>query len=86
MNSDAIRQLKAHSRLKNTTTYAYYFSNLRHSSESGLFDYPKWAKLSADHGDELPFVWGALLATSEEYSSLQTGKYTSVYTMLCLNL
>ena len=71
-NADSIRQLQAHS-LTDNVTYAYQFSNLFHAPGAGFLDYPSWAKTSADHGDEVPFVWGALLAR-DEYKNLSDGK------------
>ena len=71
-NADAIRQLQVHS-VTDNSTYAYQFSNLFHS-DNGFLNYPSWAKTSADHGEELPFVWGMLLE-KEQYQNLTKGGF-----------
>mgnify|MGYP001797590899 FL=1 len=71
-NADAIRQLQVHS-VTDNSTYAYQFSNLFHSDD-GFLNYPSWAKTSADHGEELPFVWGMLLE-KEQYQNLTKGGF-----------
>lgn len=73
-NADSVRQLRAHSQ-SDKSTYAYYFTNLYHAPpQSGWWDAPVWLKKSADHADEIAFVWGALL-TEGSYSSFAKGYY-----------
>ena len=63
-------------------TYAYYFTNLYDvKPQYAWWPMPNWAKKSADHPDEIAFVWGTVLARSE-YSKLMEGilnrlKYSS---------
>ena len=54
-------------------TYAYYFTNLYDvKPQYAWWPMPNWAKKSADHTDEIAFVWGTVLARSE-YSKLMEG-------------
>ena len=67
-----IRQLRYHSKTPNAT-YAYYFTNLYNAPKGDAWWYlPPWVKTSADHGDEIPFVWG-FATVKENYTQLAAG-------------
>jgi len=56
-----LEKLQQHS-LGNTSTYAYYFTQkYTPDPPNPMGTPPDWLKSSADHGDELPFVFGGPL-------------------------
>lgn len=65
-----VNQLQQHIRGNDRATYAYYF-DVMDASTSFL---PEWARASADHGGEVPFLFGAkeLLQSqsAEEWQSM----------------
>lgn len=57
-NHDTVYQLEQHSSSKKST-YAYYFTeNYKSDSPKLVWSLPDWLKTGADHGDEVPFVFG----------------------------
>ena len=73
VNTDIVRQLRAHSKTAQST-YAYYYTNLYHAPPGkAWWDWPTWIKKSADHADELAMVWGVLLLGSDGYNTLAKG-------------
>ena len=72
-NTDIIRQLRAHSQT-NRKAFAYYFTNLiQYPPFVKPWYFPAWIKRSADHTDEVPFVFGAILA-KDNYTALVNGE------------
>lgn len=55
---DAVQELHMHSKQDSKSTYAYYFNELYEAPAGLLSAAPAWLKKSADHADELPFVFG----------------------------
>ena len=59
-NFDTLNQLEQHSASEQTSTYGYYYTeNYVSDIPNPLWTVPDWLKVKADHGDELPFVFGA---------------------------
>ncbi|XP_067929874.1 bile salt-activated lipase-like isoform X2 [Watersipora subatra] len=56
-NADTANQLEQHS-VSDKATYGYYFTEL-HNVENPLWQLQDWLKRGADHGDELPLLFGA---------------------------
>jgi len=53
-----VRQLEQHS-FDEKSTYAYYFTEKHKTTPpASLWTLPDWLKVSADHGDEVAFVFG----------------------------
>ena len=71
MNSDAVRQLRAHSS-SSKTTYAYYFTEDYTPAVQIWPALPSWIKKSAFHGDELPYVFGNMYNLNMD---IWTGKF-----------
>ena len=77
-NTDIIRQLRAQSQT-NRKAYAYYFTNLiQYPPFVKPWYFPAWLKRSADHTDEVPFVFGAILA-KDNYTALVNGEPDQFY-------
>jgi len=56
-----VRQLEQHS-AGEKPTYAYYFTEKHKTNPlASLWTLPDWLKVSADHGDEVAFVFGGSL-------------------------
>lgn len=56
-----LRQLEKHSE-GNRSTYGYYFDQKLSSTDlfrPGPNNVPGWLKVSAEHSEEIPMVWGA---------------------------
>jgi len=57
----SVRQLEQHS-ASEKPTYAYYFTEKHKTTPpASLWTIPDWLKVSADHGDEVAFVFGGSL-------------------------
>lgn len=65
----AVRNLEEHS-TSNKSTYAYYFTERYYpNTDVEFFNIPEWLKRSADHTQELPFLFGsAFLADETDYT------------------
>jgi len=56
-----VNQLQQHA-AGETATYAYYFTEeYKPDPPNPLWSMPDWLKTSADHADELPFMFGGPL-------------------------
>jgi len=56
-----VNQLQQHA-AGETATYAYYFTEeFKPDPPNPLWSMPDWLKTSADHGDEIPFMFGCTL-------------------------
>lgn len=70
-NADIVRLLESHSAGRKKT-YAYTFTELVNlPAEDKPWPNPDWLKVSADHTDELPFVFG--LPFIPEHNSVYAG-------------
>ena len=58
-NADSVRQLSAHSD-GSKATYAYYFTENFMPAAPIWPLTPSWIKTTANHGDDLPFVFGSI--------------------------
>ena len=71
---DIVYNLQEHS-LSSKPTYAYYFTErVSIDPKLKIFHRPEWAKTSADHAEDLFYVFGASFLKSEEPTMWQ-GRY-----------
>lgn len=55
-----IRQLTSRANITGKSTYGYYFNEpFKPNPPNSLWSMQEWLKTSADHGDDLPFLFGA---------------------------
>ena len=71
-NADSVRQLSIHSS-NPSSTYAYYFTENVRDPAFIPRQVPDWLETSADHGDEIPFVFGSVYGNER---NLWNGKIT----------
>ena len=71
-NADSVRQLSLRSD-DSKPTYAYYFTENFKTPAFIPMQVPDWADTSADHGDEIPFVFGSVYGNER---NLWNGKIT----------
>ena len=68
-----LAQLKVHGDASQKSTYAYYFTE-QFKLDPPVFPVPNWiVNNSADHGDDLPFVFGGVYLKG---SNIVTGTHT----------
>ena len=72
-DGDVINNLKQHSTSEATVTYAYYFTEV-FDPALVLVPIPDYLRSSANHGDDLPFVFGAPFMSDDGESELWKGK------------
>ena len=72
--ANTIRQLTKHSEGGDQhSTYGYYFTEEYHAEENYSFwTVPDWAKNSADHSDDLIFMFGGIHC-KKDYSKILSG-------------
>ena len=57
------------------STYAYYFNeSIKSPPEHSLWPKPDWAESTADHADEMLFMFGPAFLWEDEQASLWAGK------------
>ena len=72
-DADLLAQLKVHGDASQKSTYAYYFTE-QFKLDPPVFPVPNWiVNNSADHGDDLPFVFGGVYLKG---SNIVTGTHT----------
>ena len=67
-NVDIVNNIEQQSTSSDSSTYAYYFTEPYKPAEP-LWPAPNWLKYSANHGDDLPFVFGSPYINEDGASS-----------------
>ena len=55
------------------STYGYYFTKKSGLSNRGLWELPLWASVSADHAEEIPYVFGMAELPDDSLDELKKG-------------
>lgn len=72
-DADIINNLQQHSSSEDTVTYAYYFTELFVPGKD-ILPVPEFLVSSANHGYDLPFVFGAPFMSDEGEPELWRGE------------
>lgn len=54
---DSVELLEKHGG-GDSKTYAYYFTKKSNRTNRGMWELPLWLSVSADHAEEIPYVFG----------------------------